>query len=326
MLEWKLARPQMYQTLTFYPLVDSEPRQLPFRLLKDALDDGTVVIGEIGGGSVPELQVENRSDSAVLILDGEQLIGAKQNRMTNRTILLAPHTATAIPVSCMEQGRWHLQSRQFRHGDHYSPAKLRRVARRTEAAYTAARMAASPGVLREAQGPVWSEISDYADKLGGRSKTGALNDLYGFRSSDLREWSKHFPWVDDQVGILVFLADRPLGMDVVGCHRLYARLHKRLVSGYVMDALAARDRSGKRPNEKSATGFLDKVRSAERTDAPTVGRGRYRVLSGSVTGGELQDTLGLVHLSAFPDGTDADDAEPPLPRAHHRRRWRPEAD
>lgn len=326
MLEFELAQPQLYQTLTLYPLVDSEPRQLPFRLLKDSLDDGTVVISEIGGGSVPELQVENHGDSAVLILDGEQLIGAKQNRMTSRTILLAGHTTTTIPVSCMEQGRWHLQSRRFRHGEHCTPARLRRVARRTESAYTAARMAASPGVLREGQGHVWSEISDYAAKLGGRSKTGALNELYGFRSSDLQAWSKHFPWVDDQVGILVFLADSPLGMDILGCHRLYARLHKRLVSGYVIDALAARDPSRKRPNETSAARFLDKVRSAERTGAPTVGRGTYRVLSGTVTGGELEDTLGLVHLSAFPAGTESDDAEPPISRAHHRRRWRTDAE
>lgn len=322
MLGFKPADPQRCRSLTVYPLVDSEPRQLPFGLLKDALDGGTLIIGEIGGGSVPKLQVENRGDSDVLVLDGEQLIGARQNRMTNRTIVLAAHETTVIPVSCMEQGRWHFESRHFHHGEHYSPAKLRRMARRTEAAYTSARMAAPPEVLAESQGDLWDEISVYSAKLGGRSKTGALNDLYGLKSLDLKEWTNHFPWVDDQIGLLVFLGDQPLGLDVIGCHRLYARLHKRLVSGYVMDALASNATPDDQPDAKMAAGFLDRVRSAERTDAPTVGRGTYRVLSGTVTGGELEEAQRLVHLSAFPFADDSADDGPPLRRGRQRRRRR----
>ena len=63
--------------------------------------------GEVSrGGSVPELKVVNKSDRMLLILDGEELVGAKQNRIVNTTILIAGNTATVIPVSCVEQGRW----------------------------------------------------------------------------------------------------------------------------------------------------------------------------------------------------------------------------
>lgn len=322
MLDVKLADPQKHETLTFYPLVDPRPRQLPCELLRDALEAGTLSVGEVGSGTVPGLRVENRSDFDVLVLDGEQLIGAKQNRMTSRTILLSAHSTTTIPVSCMEQGRWHFRSRDFRHGDHCSPPTLRRVNRRTEAAHASARMSASPEVLSQGQTDVWDGISGYATRLGERSETGALNDLYGLKSLDLEEWSRHFPWVDDQIGLLVFLGDRPLGMDIIGCHRLYARLHKRLASGYVMDALVMRGGQSRRDADATLAGaFLDAVRSAKRTDAPTVGRGTYRVLIGTVTGGELEDTHGLVHLSAFPSNGDPACDGPPLSRAHRRRRW-----
>jgi hypothetical protein len=40
-------------------------------------------------GSVPELKVINRSPEMVLLLDGEELVGAKQNRIVNITILSA---------------------------------------------------------------------------------------------------------------------------------------------------------------------------------------------------------------------------------------------
>ncbi|MGD8698817.1 MAG: hypothetical protein PVJ43_05975 [Gemmatimonadales bacterium] len=318
----RLADPQEHEALEFYPLVDPQPRQLRRELLRDAWEAGKLTIGEVGTGKVPELQFENRSGSDVLVLDGEQLIGAKQNRLTNRTIQLSAHSTTTIPVSCMEQGRWHFQSREFRHGDHCSPAGLRRVARRTEATCAAESIAASPEVLSCGQADVWDEISSYESSLGERSTTGALNDLYGHRALDLEQLSRHFPSVDDQIGLLAFLGGEPLGMDVIGCHRLYARLHKRLVSGYVMDALTMRgSRARRRVDAAPASEFLHKVQTAERTDAPTVGCGTYRVLTDAVLGGELEVTREMVHLSAFPRHGDSTSDGPPLSRAH-RRRWR----
>src|SRR6266446_5851626 len=42
-------------------------------------------------GSVPFLQVANGADRPLLLLDGEELIGAKQNRILNTTVLVAAH-------------------------------------------------------------------------------------------------------------------------------------------------------------------------------------------------------------------------------------------
>jgi len=53
-------------------------------------------------GSVPFLQVANGADRPLLLLDGEELIGAKQNRILNTTVLVAGHTEVTIPVSCVE--------------------------------------------------------------------------------------------------------------------------------------------------------------------------------------------------------------------------------
>jgi hypothetical protein len=301
--EWQqiaLGSVQRHQWLTLFPLIDPRPRRLPYRLLADALEAGTVQVAEVGTGSVPEVAVENSGDEDVLVLDGEQLVGAKQNRTISRTLILPAHATTSIPVSCMEQGRWRFTSGRFAHTRDHSPSKVRRHARKAEVACTEAMTAAGPGILAQAQGAIWGEIADCSDKLGGRSSTGALDDLYELKSRDLDEWSKRFPWMDDQVGLLAFLGDRPLGLDVIGSHRLYARLHKQLVRGYVMDALTAGRLGNVRVTQNIGAPFLELAKRATRTRAPTVGRGEYRVLSGRVMGGELVDTCGLVHLSAFP--------------------------
>jgi len=289
-----------YEWLSLFPLIDRQPRHLPYELLADALEAGTVQVAEVGTGTVPEVTVENSGETDVLVLDGEQLVGAKQNRTVSRTMILPAQATTSIPVSCMEQGRWRFSSVRFAHGGDHSPSKVRRHAREVEALCTKAMRAASPAMLAQAQGAVWSEISACSDRLGGRSSTGALDHLYELKGRDLDEWSKHFPWVDDQVGLLAFLGARPLGLDLIGGHRLYARLHKQLVRGYVMDALTAGPTRTIRVGEKTAAPFMERVKRATRTRAPTVGRGEYRVLSGRVMGGELMDTCGLVHLSAFP--------------------------
>ena len=326
MTRFNLAASQQHESLTIFPIIDPNGGDLPFTLMAEALEQGSLTVEEVGSGSVPELAVETSGDTFVLILDGEQLIGAKQNRMTNRSILLAAHTKTRIPVSCMEHGRWHFESRSFRHQFHHSPSAVRRHARRAEATYAAMDMEVAPQALANAQGDVWAEITDVSARMGLRSDTGAMDHLYNERMVDLEEWSKSFPWMDDQIGILAFLGETPLGTDVIGGYKLYASLHKRLVGGYIMDAFASRRKEKVEIDQESGDRFLERIAAATRTDAPTVGEGTYRVLSGDVMGAELEYDSRLVHLSAFPMDEmyrrDEVSDGPPIAPPSRRRRWR----
>ncbi len=48
-----------------------------------------------------------------LIPEGEILMGAKQNRVINVTVLVAAGVKFVLPVSCVEAGRWRYKSRHF---------------------------------------------------------------------------------------------------------------------------------------------------------------------------------------------------------------------
>ena len=96
--------------------------------LKEAIGEKLIDITEIDdSGVVPEVKVKNHAEIPVLLLDGEELLGAKQNRIVNTTILLKEKSETIIPVSCVEQGRWSDTSKNFEYSDRIASYQLRNV-------------------------------------------------------------------------------------------------------------------------------------------------------------------------------------------------------
>lgn len=102
--------PLRYKNLSLFPLFAPVPLSVPYDLADEAIGRGTVTVEEVSeSGSVPDLSVENLGDVRVLFLEGEELVGAKQNRILNTSLLIAAHTKSKLPVSCVEQGALGLQ-------------------------------------------------------------------------------------------------------------------------------------------------------------------------------------------------------------------------
>ena len=103
--QMKVGRKQSYKNLALYPLLSTYSVGLEYLMLDEALNENLIeIVEKDDGGSVPELRVINKSSKMILILDGEELVGAKQNRIVNTTILVQGNTTIVIPVSCVERG------------------------------------------------------------------------------------------------------------------------------------------------------------------------------------------------------------------------------
>jgi hypothetical protein len=82
-----------------------------YLLFQQAHDMGLISIEEIDeAGAVGELRVTNRANTPVLLVEGEVLLGMKQTRVLNLTILVPAQTNLSVPVSCVEAGRWRATS------------------------------------------------------------------------------------------------------------------------------------------------------------------------------------------------------------------------
>ena len=128
----QLGDVQRYRDVAVFPLFCGFKPPVKHLVLKEAMEKGLLAIREVSEeGHVPQLKVTNNADAPVLILDGEELFGAKQNRVLNTTVLLGKHSATIIPVSCTEQGRWHYESKTFTESGIIMSPRLREVKNRS---------------------------------------------------------------------------------------------------------------------------------------------------------------------------------------------------
>ena len=102
----RVGEAKSFRNLTIFPLFGSGIKGGGYLTLDEALALKCSVVTEVSeGGSVPELKFVNSGDKPVFLLDGEELIGAKQNRILNLSILVPAGKTLIIPVSCVEAVR-----------------------------------------------------------------------------------------------------------------------------------------------------------------------------------------------------------------------------
>jgi hypothetical protein len=118
--------------LQVFPLIAAATSSgLDYLTMAEAVAAGTASVEETSlSGSVPEIQLRNGAEKPILILDGEELIGAKQNRTVNITILAPAGKTTSIPVTCIEAGRWSSGDLNFEVAPrvHYSRGRAMKMA------------------------------------------------------------------------------------------------------------------------------------------------------------------------------------------------------
>ncbi|OAD21782.1 cytoplasmic protein, partial [Candidatus Thiomargarita nelsonii] len=215
---------QKFKNMATVPLLAPGDNGPEYLTLQDALDQQVLKITEIDqSGSVPELKVTNTATQYVLLLDGEELMGAKQNRVLNTSILLKPQTETIIPVSCTEQGRWAYSSAEFSSSGHVMARSIR--SSKTQSVHESLRRERS---YSSDQGTVWNEINELSAATRVDSPTGAMRDVYESKASELAEYEKAFEPQAKQHGLLVMINAQVVGFDILSRSSAYQQLHPKL--------------------------------------------------------------------------------------------------
>ncbi len=201
--------------------------------LDEAISSGVLKIKEVStAGNVPELIAENKSNHLILLLDGEEVVGAKQNRVLNTTILLDKFSKTIIPVSCVEEGRWSYSSETFTATDNLLNYDIRKAKNQT-----VSKSLKSSEMYMSDQEQIWADIDELYYDMVIDSRTKALSDVYKSFDDELSQYIKNFICHPDQTGIFVFIDGKIAGFDNISLPDAYKSVHSKLLKSYCMDAL-----------------------------------------------------------------------------------------
>jgi len=292
----KISERQQYRNMTIFPLCFTGSSKLGYITLKEASEKGFIVIKEVSeGGSVPELRVINKGTRPVLLVDGEELKGAKQNRIINTTILIKERSETIIPVSCTEQGRWSYRSNAFSESGNFLNCRIRKN-KSSDVDLSLRRS----GSYRSDQGKIWNMIDELANSHQVNSQTSAYSDVINEKQGDLTDYIKAFKPVEDQTGIAVFINDELIGIDLFSKSVVYLDLHIKLVKSYAMDALSLPQKNIKENERETVHDFFEKIVSTKVDEFSSPGYGIDARLRGNdLIGSALIHMEEVIHLTCF---------------------------
>jgi len=288
-----LGKPMSYGNLTIFS-IHADIESIPFMTLRDALEKDLIQIMEKSeSGSVPELRVTSTSDLPVLLLDGEEIAGAKQNRILNTSILVPAKGNIIIPVTCTEQGRWSYDSPYFYDSDEMQSFTIR-----------SSKMESVSSNLKRAnsyasdQGNVWDGIRNMAREENVYSRTGAMKDIYDNKRNTLDRLINNFPLQENQNGLLTYRNSQPMGFDLVATSDIYAQYHEKLLRSYAIASSADRRRGKVEDDETDGINFIKSAASCKETPFKSAGLGwDYRYEGNDIIGSLLQAKNSVIHAA-----------------------------
>ncbi len=320
-MEWEVGEVTFYRNLGIFPIFGEPQVDVEVEVLDEGIQNGRITVGETG--TVETVVVEQKDGPDTLIVDGEEVWGAFQNRVFTTSIWMEAGKTVYAPVVCVEEGRWN-GGKTFSHSVFCAYPSLRALTAQT--VYQSLRKG---GGYHADQGKVWNDVKRTLSTLQVHSETQLMSQSFlstqaelagyfssrsgvtGRRSSRVKqritpeilpEEIVDFHPLPGQTGFLAFTQKRILGMDVFGNLELLKKLHAKLLLSYALDALRDSLEAGGEMDADQALKFLSYADDWKNWSTfPGVGKGEERRwVSSSAAGKVLASNGSFLHFSLFP--------------------------
>jgi hypothetical protein len=291
----RLGEPRREGSLEITPLF-RDPRGAPPALLltRQAIEAGLLEIVERGQGVVQELLARNKGELPVAILEGDTLVGCKQNRVVAHSVVVAPGTSLGVPVGCVERGRWHHETPTFAVGDTKMSPPVRR---RTVADVREATLSGLAPTLDQSR--LWRDVDTELRTSGTVSFTSDYYEIVKRSGRDARERAASLAPAPGQVGVIVLADGALVGVEVVGHHDLWSALSEATLASYLMEWTRGRGNAG--TTGVSPAEWLSRVQSARVKTSPGLGLGLDLDVAGpGLSGAGLALGDLPIHVAVFP--------------------------
>jgi len=247
-----LLAPIQIDSLTLTPIVATgapAKQELVVLTLDEAFASKQVSIREKEDQSVNALTLTNKSNQPLFMLAGEVIIGGKQDRIIGANTIIPAKSTQAVPVYCVEHGRWQGETTEFTSGKALAHGRLR-----GKASYAA-------------QGEVWQEVAaknelrkttnatDTYRKVATQQSDGTL----GKQEKAVNDALAKVPAADRgrMIGYVVALNGHVATVDMFTSPGLFKKLEPKLVRSYLTEAVdIAAEKDIKAPNANDVKQFM----------------------------------------------------------------------
>ncbi|MCC6646652.1 MAG: hypothetical protein IT374_13905 [Polyangiaceae bacterium] len=277
--------------LTVVPLLGPGV-DLDVDLLDESVPVGRTTVREVSDrGDVNQVLVEHSGARLLLLLAGQQILGAKQNRVFNTSLLVREGPPVAVPVSCVERGRWQHVSDRFVASETTVTTSLR-----SSMLHRVTRSTTMGRGYDAGQNEVWDEIQGHLERTQTTSGTAAFDAAYQAARPRVDEQISRLAPAANQLGAAVVRDEKVLAIDVLATPSIWARCWKTLLRGVLAEA----DRGA--PSASAASLVAAALQtlhatSAVRRQAPG-GSETVHGTAGSMAVGAVVHSGHVVHLSA----------------------------
>lgn len=302
--------------------------------LDGALEAGCIHIAESSAqGSVPQITITNRSPRMIFLMAGEQLVGCKQNRVLNTSIMVGANTETPLPVTCVEGGRWGYTSQAFftEHSSSHHHLRAMMAAQATRSYKTA-------GAPHSDQAAVWGEVARKLDAMGSRSPSSELQAMYRDHNARLADVGQNLPAPAGRHGAVFCVAGKIMGADIFDKPETLRKLWPKLVRSSAIDSFEASKNDAKPISIQEVAAWVGRSAGLNQNAFPSPGVGQdFRLEGQDLFGAALVLEDGPVHVELFasrenrqhwrphrPSGQtpDAGGSEAPAGSRTWKERWR----
>ena len=231
--EFSIIDIQKNDILSIVQIKHSKQNSFNYISLHNAFNRKLIEISEISeSGQVGQIKIINQSNSYVFIMDGDILKGAKQNRVLNSSVLLAPRSENLIPVSCVEQGRWGYNSNKFSPSDEIAYRKIREE-KNQDIYYNKSSFKHFAD-----QGKVWSNVNQCFDDLRVDrcvAPTGSHSDLFSNKNQTFKNYTSSFYPIQGANGLAYFLGKRLVGFEFFNRSDIYLEYFDKILKSIAID-------------------------------------------------------------------------------------------
>lgn len=272
----RITGPYAHENLALYLIHTDKQDNREFITLDEGLQTKVVLITEKQEEQVSELEIENTGEAPLFLQEGDRLVGGKQDRIIGLSMVIPPKSGkTKIPAFCVEQGRWAMGADGLAFGA-------------TANAALAPLPVRYAGKVQGDQGKVWKEVAEQKSALEGAGVSNASSSLTeAFDSEAMNRVSqeynekigKIFAEHPDAVGVAFALNGEILEVDVYPGNHLLQKIGPRLLMGYAIQAVAAKEEKVTHPGAPDVAKFMEEGARQKEESRQIDGRNSLRLIS-----------------------------------------------